>query len=152
MLYRFPISIYMIFSRLQHPQTLAALAQLRSFGKGREGEAGGGVRKHSPVCPQEHSESHTDSKRKRDRKNQNPQTFVLRLDASHPLHEYLDAEKAFFSWTYVKWRGRGRRKKKKKDSQPAAAPMSKSKAVLLGLKTCWLTVWSVQIFSPCCSR
>lgn len=32
MLYRFPISIYMIFSRMQHPQTLAALMYLRSFG------------------------------------------------------------------------------------------------------------------------
>lgn len=113
MLYRFPISIYMIFSRLQHPQTLAALAQLRSFGKGREEGTGGGARKHSPVCPQEHSESHTDSKRKRDRKNQNPQTFVLRLDASHPLHEYLDAEKAFFSITYVKLK-RGRMEEEKK--------------------------------------
>lgn len=42
MLYRFPISIYMIFSRLRHPQTLAALAQLRSFGEGGgEGATGG---------------------------------------------------------------------------------------------------------------
>lgn len=60
----------MIFSRLRHPQTLAALAQLRSFGKGREGGGSGGARKHSPVCPQEHYESHTDSKKKRDRKTE----------------------------------------------------------------------------------
>lgn len=31
MLYRFPISIYIIFSRLWHRQTLAALVHLRSF-------------------------------------------------------------------------------------------------------------------------
>ena len=31
MLNRFPISIYIIFSRLQHPQTLAALVRLISF-------------------------------------------------------------------------------------------------------------------------
>lgn len=33
MLYRFPISIYIIFSRLRHPRTLAALVHLRSSGK-----------------------------------------------------------------------------------------------------------------------
>ncbi len=88
MLYRFPISIYMIFSRLRHPQTLAALVHLRSFGK------------NSPVCPQEHSESHTNSKRKQEEKKQNPQTFVFRLDTAlyppHKLDEYLEAI-SFFS-------------------------------------------------------
>lgn len=57
-LYRFPISIYMIFSRLRHPQTLAALVHLRSFGR----------KKHSPVCPQEHSESHTNREKETGRK------------------------------------------------------------------------------------
>lgn len=89
MLYRFPISIYIIFSRLQHPQTLAALVHLRSF---RE--------KNSPVCPQEHSESHTNSKRKQEENKQNPQTFVFRLDTAiyppHKLDEYLEAI-SFFS-------------------------------------------------------
>ena len=88
MLYRFPISIYIIFSRLRHPQTLAALVHLRSFGK-----------KNSPVCPHEHSESHTNSKGNR-KKKQNPQTFVFRLDTAinvpHKPHEYLEAI-SFFS-------------------------------------------------------
>lgn len=65
MLYRFPISIYMIFSRLRHPQTLAALAHLRSFGK------------NSPVCPQEHSESHTNSKRKQEEKKAKSPDFCV---------------------------------------------------------------------------
>lgn len=85
----------MIFSRLRHPQTLAALVHLRSFGEG-----GGKKKNNSPVCPQEHSESHTNNEKTQEERKQNPQTFVFRLDTHiyppHILDEYLEAI-SFFS-------------------------------------------------------
>lgn len=71
MLYRFPISIYIIFSRLWHPQTLAALVHLRSFGEKQPGLSTGTFNV---------SATQTIKENRNYKKKQNPQTFLLRLE------------------------------------------------------------------------
>ena len=99
MLYRFPISIYMIFSRLRHPQTLAALVHLRSFG---------GEKKTQQPCLSTGTfwEPHKQWKKK-NRKKESKIPRLLCLDwihthiyPPHKLDEYLEAI-SFFSWTYI---------------------------------------------------
>lgn len=87
MLYRFPISIYIIFSRLRHPQTLAASVHWRSFGK-------------TALFVHRNILRATQTVKETGRNNQNPQTFVFRLDMgiypTHKLDTYLEAI-SFFS-------------------------------------------------------